>query len=452
MITPHFYLRDKKAKKATPIYLQVFDKQKIKLSTGLSVLPSLWSTTKEKVSAKHPHHDTINNTLESLKKRFIEEYYSMINDLGYIDKAKLKENINGTGNKKNNLLTDVFLEYIDYMQNSGKYRPKSANSYRSALKHLQQYESINGKIDIRSIKTHWQNIQDYFLSAKHDGKGYSTNYINKMISRILTVLRSHSKDKPDLFAIVNTLNIESKREETTAIYLNEEELEKLYLIDYSKSKRLEKARDLFIAGAVTGLRYSDFVRLSIDNIREIEGIYFLDWLTQKTSERVVIPADQKLIDLLNKYAGKMPHLSDQKLRDYLKEIGKKCGFLNDQVNNIITRAGKKDSEMVPRWQLLQTHTARRSFATNKYLQGFDILSIMKMTGHKSQKSFLSYIRVTDEQNAILVARKMASDEKAKMFTAGSSIKHILSNKNKLELSPDEEKALVCVLEKIQSIV
>lgn len=451
MITPHFYLRDPGSKKPTPIVLHCNAKTRIKVSTGISINPALWSKSKEKVSSKHPHSETLNRTLDKLKARFIEEYYSMINSLGYINNTKLKENISNTSIEKT-LLYDIFSDHIENMKTSGKYRAKSANSYISAQKHIEAYEAKNGKIDIRHINNHWQKIQDYFLSAEHNGKGYSTNYINKMISRMLTVLRAYTKDKPELFALVSTLSIDSRREETTAIYLNQEEIEKFYNIDLSENKRLEKARDLFITGAVTGLRYSDFVRLSRNNIREIEGMYFLDWLTHKTSERVIIPADKKLIDLLDKYGGKMPHLSDQKLRDYLKEIGQLSGFLDDKVNDIITRSGKKVSEMVPRWKLLQTHTARRSFATNKYLAGFDLLSIMKMTGHKSQKSFLSYIRVTDEQNAILVARKMASDEKAKMFTAGSSIKYILSNKNKLELSPDEEKALVCVLEKIQSIV
>jgi integrase len=49
-----------------------------------------------------------------------------------------------------------------------------------------------------------------------------------------------------------------------------------------------------------------------------------------------------------------------------------------------------------------THTARRSFATNAFLAGLPTISIMKITGHKSESQFMKYIKVTGEQNARLL--------------------------------------------------
>ncbi|MDO9635196.1 MAG: tyrosine-type recombinase/integrase [Paludibacter sp.] len=59
--------------------------------------------------------------------------------------------------------------------------------------------------------------------------------------------------------------------------------------------------------------------------------------------------------------------------------------------------------MIPKNELVTSHTARRSFATNLYLAGIDTISIMLLTGHKTEKSFMVYIRITKEQNAYRVA-------------------------------------------------
>ena len=76
----------------------------------------------------------------------------------------------------------------------------------------------------------------------------------------------------------------------------------------------------------------------------------------------------------------------------------------DDITTTITRGGKRVSSVVKKYQLITNHTARRSFATNLYLAKVPTLAIMKMTGHKTEKSFLKYIRVTSEENAINIAQ------------------------------------------------
>ena len=46
------------------------------------------------------------------------------------------------------------------------------------------------------------------------------------------------------------------------------------------------------------------------------------------------------------------------------------------------------------WQCVSSHAARRNFATNLYLDGYPTLEIMKITGHKTEKAFMRYIRVS----------------------------------------------------------
>ena len=45
-----------------------------------------------------------------------------------------------------------------------------------------------------------------------------------------------------------------------------------------------------------------------------------------------------------------------------------------------------------KWELIHTHTARRTGATLMYLSGMDIYDIMKITGHSSPAMLKKYIK------------------------------------------------------------
>ncbi len=57
-----------------------------------------------------------------------------------------------------------------------------------------------------------------------------------------------------------------------------------------------------------------------------------------------------------------------------------------------------------KYELVCTHTARRSFATNAYKAGVPTIAIMKITGHTQESTFLRYIKVSAEENAEMLAK------------------------------------------------
>ena len=65
----------------------------------------------------------------------------------------------------------------------------------------------------------------------------------------------------------------------------------------------------------------------------------------------------------------------------------------------LTKGGMRVTQNLEKWNLLTTHTARRSFATNEYLQGTEMEMIKAITGHTTEKSFMKYIKVTPTQHA-----------------------------------------------------
>jgi integrase len=79
------------------------------------------------------------------------------------------------------------------------------------------------------------------------------------------------------------------------------------------------------------------------------------------------------------------------MNKYLKETAEIIG-INQPIH---TQEGP-----TPKSNLIQTHTARRTFATNAYIQGIPINFIMSITGHKTEKEFRKYIKIDDLKSAI----------------------------------------------------
>jgi integrase len=117
------------------------------------------------------------------------------------------------------------------------------------------------------------------------------------------------------------------------------------------------------------------------------------------SASVIIPIHPIVRNILNKYNNELPPpISNQKLNDYLKIIGK-LAELDENVITYKTKGGRPEKKVTPKHDLITTHTARRSFATNAFKAGISSILIMKITGHKTEKSFLRYIRISPEEAA-----------------------------------------------------
>ena len=89
-------------------------------------------------------------------------------------------------------------------------------------------------------------------------------------------------------------------------------------------------------------------------------------------------------------------------RQRLKEIG-----LNDLVTYSYTKGGRLITVTREKWELISSHTARRSAATNMYLTGrMKTLEIMKLTGHRTEQNFFRYIRLIGDDTARSISGDM----------------------------------------------
>lgn len=193
-----------------------------------------------------------------------------------------------------------------------------------------------------------------------------------------------------------------KKEEINHIYLNEEELELLYNLDLSNTPRLDRVRDSFLVGAYSGLRFSDYNKLEPKHFKKINGKDMIEIITTKTKQKLLIPVNSKVKSIIEKYSGRLPSLSNQKLNSYLKELGEIAG-IDEPITTVKTKGFAKVEETCKKYELLSSHCARRSFATNAFKAGIPILAIRSITGHSTEASFLTYISCNQEETALLMA-------------------------------------------------
>jgi integrase len=312
--------------------------------------------------------------------------------------------------------TGWLVETVDRYLHPGKYRnedrqnmfdwienwiSKSQNVYRVVRTYhstLEDMKDFDADADWEDINL---NYYDDFVTYLTE-KGLAKNTIGGRIKNLKLFCNVSFERNVHNNSIYKSFK--KPVEDSYHVYLNEEELKTLSELDFSETPYLDRVRDLFLVGCWTGLRFSDIYKINKNNL---DGNFFRIE-QQKTKGRVVIPCHSEVARIFKKYDGELPTMiSNQKFNTYLKTVCKKAK-LNTNVSKGMTIGGKRIIEVKEKWELIASHTARRSFATNLYKSGFPSISIMAITGHKTEKAFLSYIKVSEEEHAEMLMKHWKS--------------------------------------------
>jgi len=406
-----FYLKRPDDKNNTAVFARIsYLGQRLKYYTPQSVNPAFWNakTQRAKETAKFPQYPEFNRALNdfvSLVDKIYDKYRSdngvipSSNTLKSLLDARLKEVEQTVAGKPT-----LFNYYEDFAQRSKdgtrfdfkSKRPiagSTAKGYKSSLEILKGFQKVyKRKIDFETIDLDFYND---FIKHLTDQK-LSTNYIGDQIKRLKAVLSEATEKGINSNYAFKSRYFTKPTEEVDNVYLTDAELADLEALDLTTNRRLEKVRDLFLIGCYTGLRYSDFSALRPNNIKN--GIISIKQV--KTGDPVAVPVHKVVKRIIQKYNGELPAAaSNQKTNEYIKEAAKEVESLKATVSLESKVAGKKVIQSVPKWRLISSHTARRSFATNEYLKGTPAITIMAITGHKTEKAFLKYIKITPDGHA-----------------------------------------------------
>jgi integrase len=380
------------------------------VATPLQINPQHFSKALQKVRniVEAENKDEINNKLRKLKTSLIDRYNEDVAEGIFINTQWVKEEVYKFFNhtpKENKNYKIFLLDYIQYFikncperyskkldQESRPISERTIQKYRTCQKLLQEFSDKEGK----KIKLVDIDLSFYkrFVAFLRTEKKYNDNTIGKYIATFKTVLND---------AVLNNIaitpqikNFKVYTASTKDVYLNEDEIEEILNYNFNQNLRLKNARDLFIIGLRTGLRVSDFTRLKD---AEIDGD-FITIETFKQGKPVTIPIHPQLKTILEN--GLPRPISEQKLNLYLKEICKNVG-IEDLVEGakMNPETKRKEKGIFPKYELISTHTCRRSFASNLYGKVPNHV-IMAITGHTKESTFLKYIKITPKENAMVL--------------------------------------------------
>ena len=283
----------------------------------------------------------------------------------------------------------------------------------------------------------WKDINkalaDRFVSFM-EKNGYMVTSINKYIICFKAMIQNAMDQELHNNLIALRAFSKKKIQETDKakeIYLTKTELQALYEMPLEGLK--DKVRDVFLVGCYTCQRFSDYARLEKENFtKTAKGTKVVRIVQEKTGNDVVIPIlNDNLLHIAEKYGYDIPKVNDVILNRYIKQILKELSStvpsLARKERTLLTMKERekekqglvsferdnKGNVIKPRYELVSSHTARRSGITNLYLSGnFDTYQMMSISGHRDEKTFYEYIKLSSDEVADSIAKKMDERKEA----------------------------------------
>lgn len=353
-----------------------------------------------------------------------EEFSKILDNVNYREirekeRKEAEEKAKAEEEARRITLNQFIDNFIDEVKNGGRqtdkgtnYAPATIKSIKASMQQFKNYQEETGK------ELNWEDmdLQFYYsYTAWMKKKDYSVNTIGKCVKQLKAILSTAESEGLHSNAKYKDKKFKGTRIDVDSIYLTKDDLAKLQKVDMSKlSLGHSWALDIFLVGVWTAQRVSDYNNISRDDIQSYQmrsivdepdpnnpgktiarivtrDVTVINIRQKKTGAKVTVPCSSALIRILEKYNYQLPHLEDQVINRYIKEIAKKAK-LTDIVEIEETKGGTPKMVKYQKWELIHTHTARRTGATLMYLSGMDIYDIMKITGHSSPAMLKKYIK------------------------------------------------------------
>lgn len=290
------------------------------------------------------------------------------------------------------MVFDLFTKQIG---EQNQWAESTYQKFRALRRHLKSFDPALTFDALTDTK-----LQD--LIAYYYKKGHRNTTIARQLAFLKWMLRwasqkgyyhgcLHNTFKPKLKGV----SVDSKE----IIYLSQEEIKQLQDFQFQPMQEaLERVRDVFLFQCFTGLRYSDVAKLRRSDIKR--GV--LHVVTKKTVDGLRIELNKHSQAILEKYQDfefpgdkALPVISNVKMNVHLKTLGQVVG-LDEPTRIVYFKGNKRYEEVYPKWNLLTTHVARRTFVVTALQLGIPVEVIMRWTGHSNFEAMKPYAKIVDE--------------------------------------------------------
>ena len=424
MATIQFYINQKDPKKeyTINIILKNGREGKFKKSTGYKIIGRHWDNAKQAPIAEsktgEKNYYLLRRKLPQLRAKLNEAVTVANHNHTTINGNWLEKEVDVFfGRATSDVNFKFFTDYIEHFIDGLPYRIQrngttgvslpTARKYSTTLQKVRDFEKHKGKrfkIDEVNLKFHYEFVK--FMSKEQK---LNLNTIGKYIKCLKTILKNAKQYGLKVHPETDHDGFRSTNEKTYFVTLNEDEIDIIFNLDLSNRPYINNARNWLIIGVWTGARVSDLLNFTTANISK----GFIEYTAQKTKQIIMLPVHWQVQSIIDRNDGDLPHkISNQRYNDWIKDVCQLAGidqiekgaiYITDKTSK--TKKAKTPQRKVvgqyPKWKMVSTHTARRSFATNHYGK-LPTPVIMSATGHTTEKMLLAYIGKTPQDNAVLL--------------------------------------------------
>lgn len=255
-----------------------------------------------------------------------------------------------------------FLEYYIKFVNEEHISKGTRAHKMCTLRALQRFGQIKTFKDLTAAKIH---AFDKWLDDGSRGDVGKYTY-HKHLKKVVRHLAMSDMIPSNPYASVPIKRGKSKQRRA----LTEDEM--VIIRNLKLKGKMEKARDLFIFAAYTGLAYCDVMEFDFKlHTDKVGDTYYIDGSRLKTGTEFYTPILPPAMEVLKKWKFKLPRLANQNANDYLHLI----------------------EEKIECRKSLTFHIGRHSFATLALTHGYPMEQLMRMLGHKDLKVTQIYAEI-----------------------------------------------------------
>ncbi len=437
----HFYLKDINSSNPTPINF-VFNKGTFrrKKAIGETILPELWDSKLE-VAIEDNRQKKNEKALTKRVNKKLKHLRIDLDDL--FDEYNGIDKLTPNHTDGENLLIELYNKACLIIDGAIEEEQEAAR--KSMIKPAEFFEEFidkwgktpnprtgtvpqentiwNYKNTLRRYKDYLNDnkIQDSFKLFDEDFQQKFDDYLlNEQELVMNTIVSTHSQLKTMLRAAYEKgyiknrtfLSWVSKSQQLPPIYLTDDELKQIYNFKFTKkikkenhiddNSHIEESKDLFIIASRTGLRYGDMTRLEMADWDIQEKMVKMS--NQKTHRVIHIPLHEEVLAIYNKYNGKLPKIVDKsRYNEHIRMCAKLTG-IDKMTPTFYWDKGRLFPTAKHKYELISSHTARRSFATNLFLACKSSSLCMAVTGHTTEANFKRYIGIDQKEMAVMLKK------------------------------------------------
>jgi len=376
----------------TQIYLIFnFEGNRLRYYTGKRIEPKYWDKVKQRAKPSYSSAISLNQFL-STTANFLEDEFNQSQILGKkITIDSLKDALDSRFSQDE--VFNVFEKFDEFIESSKNLRAASTiRKYKTTINQLKRF-GVAKKLNL-TFDSFDLNFDERFKDFLISDLKLTNNTIAKHY-KTLKVFLNWSIEK-GYNSNTEFQKLRAKVIDGEIYFLNWDELMKLFHLQFLNDK-FSRVRDIFCFGCFTGLRFSDIINLKQDNIHNDTIVVN----TLKTGTKNIIPLNKYSRIIFERYKSAEKYnlfqsISNQKMNDYLKELGELAQI--DAPVQIIRYSGvERIEKIVPKYEVMTSHVARKTFITNAMIKGMSTEVIMDITTHSSYKTFKRYFKIVDEQ-------------------------------------------------------